>query len=95
LNVSGTVAKAAVRTLLAVIPCGKSRDHPDENALYIVQIWCPEENYERHARLMEEILFSVQIEITPNSEPARFTYRHETHPLYPSMRISTEGCTTR
>jgi len=65
LNVPGVIANVPVRTLLAVIPCGKSSDYPDENALYIVQIWCPEEDYEEHARLMEDILYSVRIVITP------------------------------
>lgn len=60
-NVRGFINKKPIRTLLAVIPYGKSKIYPRENALHIIQIWCPEENYERHKRIMENILESVEI----------------------------------
>lgn len=60
-NVPGFINKKPVRMLLAVIPDGKSKTYPRENALHIIQIWCPEENYEQHMRIMENILESVEI----------------------------------
>jgi hypothetical protein len=35
--------------------------YPEENALYIVQIWCPEEEYAQLKRQMTEILASVKV----------------------------------
>ena len=61
LNVSGTIAKAPIQTLLAVIPSGRSLIHPAENALYIVQIWCPAPDYPGNSRAMEKILDSVKV----------------------------------
>jgi len=52
--------------LIAVIPDGKSKTHPRENALHIIQIWCPEENYEQHIRIMENVLDSKEITDKPN-----------------------------
>ncbi|UCC40493.1 MAG: hypothetical protein JSV96_03340 [Candidatus Aminicenantes bacterium] len=60
-NVPGFINEKPIRTLLAVIPDGKSKTYPRENALYIIQVWCPEENYEQHMRIMENILRSVEI----------------------------------
>ena len=60
-NVPGFINKKSIRMLLAVIPDGKSKAYPRENALHIIQIWCPEENYEQHIRIMENILSSVEI----------------------------------
>ena len=61
LNVPGHEKKIPIRMLLAVIPHGKSQAHPKENALFIIQIWCPEENYEEHKTTMENILASMEI----------------------------------
>jgi hypothetical protein len=61
LNLPGREREARVRTLLAVIPHGKSAERPRENALYVVQIWCPEDEYENHRRALENILASVEI----------------------------------
>jgi len=61
LNVPGHEKRIPIRMLLAVIPHGKSLIRPKENALFIIQIWCPEENYEQHMHLMENILESVEI----------------------------------
>jgi hypothetical protein len=47
--------------LLAVIPHGKSMELPRENVLFIVMIWCPEEDYEQHRQRMQDILGSVRI----------------------------------
>ncbi len=64
-NVPGFINKEPIRMLLAVIPDGKSKTYPRENALHIIQIWCPEENYEQHMHMIKNILDSV--EITDNS----------------------------
>jgi len=61
LNLVGRERAARVRTILAVIPHGKSSEWPRENALYLVQIWCPEGDYQRHRASMEDILASVEI----------------------------------
>jgi len=61
LNVPGHEKKIPIRMLLAVIPHGKSQAHPKENAHFIIQIWCPEENYEEHKTTMESILASMEI----------------------------------
>jgi hypothetical protein len=58
--------KKPIRMLMAVIPDGKSKTYPRENALHIIQIWCPEENYEQHIRIMENILGSMEITDKPN-----------------------------
>jgi hypothetical protein len=76
LSLPGTVAEEPVHTLLAVIACGRSRDHPNENALFIVQLWCPRKRFPEHARTMEEILDSVRI-------MTRVSYRGRSFPLYP------------
>jgi len=64
-NVPGFINKEPIRMLLAVIPHGKSKTYPRENALHIIQIWCPEENYEQHIHMMENILDSVKITDQP------------------------------
>jgi hypothetical protein len=61
LTTSGTVDGKPVETLLAVIPSGKSRRHPFESNLYIVQVWCPAEDRPRLAGRMEKLLDSVRI----------------------------------
>jgi hypothetical protein len=61
LDLPGRERGARVRTLLAVIPHGKSRERPRENALYLVQIWCPEGEYQDYRRSMEGILETVEI----------------------------------
>lgn len=48
-------------TLLAVIDNGSSRNHPAENALYIVQISCPREGYVGRDGLIRGILDTVRI----------------------------------
>jgi len=60
-NLPGFINKKPVRVLLAVIPDGKSKIHPRENVLHVIQIWCPEENCEQHMHMMENILYSVEI----------------------------------
>jgi hypothetical protein len=60
-NAPGLINKKSVQILLAVIPDGKSKEYPRENALHLIQIWCPEENYEQYMRLMEDILDSMEI----------------------------------
>ena len=60
-NLPGFINKKPIRLLLAVIPDGKSKTHPRENALHIIQIWCPAKNYEQHTHMMESILDSVEI----------------------------------
>ena len=60
-NLPGFIDKKPIRMLLAVIPDGKSKTYPRENALHIIQIWCPEENFEQHVHMMENILDSMEI----------------------------------
>jgi len=60
-NVPGFINKKPIRMLLAVIPDGKSKDYPRENALHIVQIWCPEEQFTDNEKAMMLILHSAQI----------------------------------
>jgi hypothetical protein len=60
-NVPGFVNKKRIRMLLAVIPDGKSKDYPRENALHIIQIWCPAEQFTDNEQGMMLILNSIQI----------------------------------
>jgi hypothetical protein len=60
-NVPGFINEKPIRMMLAVIPHGKSKTYPRENALHIIQIWCPEENYDTNKRMMENILGSMEI----------------------------------
>lgn len=61
LNVPGHERNIPIRMLLAVIQHGKSQLRPAENALFIIQVWCPEENYEQVMGIIENILNSVEI----------------------------------
>ena len=61
LNVPGHERNGPVRMLLAVIPHGTSMERPKENVLFIVMLWCPEEDYEQHRQRMQAILGSVRI----------------------------------
>ena len=61
LGATATVEGTAAQILLAVIPSGKSRRHPFEENLFIVQIWCPREDGSRLASRMAELLDSVRI----------------------------------
>jgi len=61
LNVPGFERRTSVRTLLAVIPHGKSQIRPKENRLFIIQIWCQKEKYPKHKSIMENILNSIKI----------------------------------
>lgn len=40
---------------------GKSKAYPRENALHIIQIWCPEEQFTDNEQGMMFILNSIQI----------------------------------
>jgi hypothetical protein len=60
-NAPGFVNKKSVQILLAVIPDGKSKEYPRENALHIIQIWCPEEQFIDNKQGMMLILNSIQI----------------------------------
>ncbi len=60
-NLPGFVNKKAIRMLLTVIPDGKSKVYPRENALHIIQIWCPEEQFADYEQDMILILNSIQI----------------------------------
>jgi len=60
-NVPGFINKKPIRMLLAVIPDGKSKAYPRENALHIIQIWCPEEQFKDNEQSMMLILNSIQI----------------------------------
>jgi hypothetical protein len=52
----------SMQTLLAVIAGGRSRIHPKESALYIVEIWSPAEGDSDNWRIREDIFRSVKIE---------------------------------
>lgn len=73
----GKIEGKSVRTVLAAIDGGKSGPHPEERALYIVQIWCPAETSMDHWRRMDDILNSVTI--TPPMPRVTLGSR----PLYP------------
>ena len=60
-NAPGLVNKKSVQILLAVIPDGKSKEYPRENALHIIQIWCPKEQFTDNEQGMMLILNSIQI----------------------------------
>jgi len=60
-NAPGLVDKKSVQILLAVIPDGKSKEYPRENALHIIQVWCPEEQFTDNEQGMMLILNSIQI----------------------------------
>lgn len=76
LSAPGRIRREPIHTLLAVIPCGKSRVHPAENALYIVQTWCLQRDWEDLSGVMADILSSVKI-------MTRVGYGGEELPLYP------------
>jgi hypothetical protein len=61
LDVPGHERNIPIRMFLAVIQHGKSQIWPAENALFIVQIWCPQENYQQVMSIMKNILKSVDI----------------------------------
>jgi hypothetical protein len=60
-NIPGFIDKKSIRMFLAVIPDGKSKEYPRENALHIIQIWCPEEQFTDNEQGMMLILNSIQI----------------------------------
>ncbi len=60
-KISGFVNKKPIQILLAVIPNGKSKDYPRENALHIIQIWCQAEQFTDNEQGMMLILNSIQI----------------------------------
>jgi hypothetical protein len=61
LEVTGHEGKTSMHTLLVVIPHGKSKKYPKENYLFLIQIWCPAEDYEQKKMVMKEILASMEI----------------------------------
>jgi hypothetical protein len=61
MEVPGFEGKISIQTLLAVIPHGKSEKYPRENYLFLIQIWCPEKDYEHNKSIMKEILNSMEI----------------------------------
>jgi len=67
---------------LAVIACGKSKEYPKENALYIVEIWSPARSYDDNAQAMGTILDSVKI-------LGRISHHGSEYPLYP-QKLSTK-----
>jgi hypothetical protein len=60
-NVPGFINKKSIQMLLTVIPDGKSKIYPRENALHIIQIWCPREKFTEFEPKMMLILNSIQI----------------------------------
>jgi hypothetical protein len=81
LDTTGKVEETPVHSLLAVIPSGKSRQHPFENNLYIVQIWCPVADHTRLADHMAELLHTVRI-------TDRLIWEGRVYRLYPETTAS-------
>lgn len=79
-DVPGKVNKEPAHVLLAVIKHGMSTKHPKENALYIVQIWCPENMYSRQKKRMKEILATIEI-----TDTMHITYSKRQYALYPEL----------
>jgi hypothetical protein len=44
-----------------VIQHGNVHSRPDENVLFIIQVWCPESSWREHRDTMGDILASLQI----------------------------------
>jgi hypothetical protein len=61
LEARGTVEGDLVETLLAVIPSGRSRLHPFETKLYIVQIQVPAVHHPGEAGRAEQLLETVRV----------------------------------
>lgn len=60
LDTSGQDKKGPIRLLLAVAHHEKPITHADHNALFVIQIWCPESYYPQKKQLMEKILSSIR-----------------------------------
>ena len=60
LDTSGQDKKIPVCLLLAVIHHEKPITHADHNALFVIQIWCPESFYTQKKQQMEKILNSIR-----------------------------------
>jgi hypothetical protein len=85
LNVPGKIRQANVQTTLAVIPCGKSKQHSRENALFIVQIWCPVFDHDHLAGEIESLLNSVRITSRVNYRGEEWTVYPETFEIRPDL----------
>lgn len=59
-DATGHIWGMEARTLLAVVQNGFDNKHADHNALYIVMIWCPEQDFTQHEQQMTDILNSVR-----------------------------------
>lgn len=60
-DTTGDVWGMDARVLLAVIHHGNDSRHLDHNALFIVMVWCPRDEFSQHQRLMMDIFNSVKI----------------------------------
>lgn len=60
-NALGYEGNIPDHTIIAVIPSGKSHVRARENRLFIIQVWCPEENYNKHRSEIEDIFKSIKI----------------------------------
>jgi len=63
LNVPGYLEKIPVRMILGITAWGKSTEHPKENCLYIIQIWCAQDKYKFDEIPTKNILQSVKIDM--------------------------------
>jgi hypothetical protein len=61
INAFGYERNISDHIIIAVIPYGKSQVRARENRLFIIQVWCPEENYNKHKSEIEDILKSIKI----------------------------------
>lgn len=59
-DATGHIWGMDARTLLTVIQNGFDKEHTDHNALYIIMIWCPKQDFIQHEQLMTDILNSVR-----------------------------------
>ena len=77
-----------------MIPSGRSRLHPFENSLYIVQIWCPAADRTRLAGRMEKLLESVRITdrvILGGCAHRLYPETSESPPDLPSPHVTADG----
>jgi hypothetical protein len=61
ITLPGYEGKVPVRLMLGIIARGKSKKHPKENRLFIIQIWCHQDKFNVYKSIFEDILKSVEI----------------------------------
>jgi hypothetical protein len=61
ITLPGYEGKVPVRLMIGITARGKSKKHPKENRLFIIQIWCHQDKYSSYETIFEEILKTVKI----------------------------------